>query len=173
GITRGQIKVLTNKIDTDVQLTSGQPIVNATHAGHFDLKSISMQINGLVDVDGDKKVELFVQSDKWYPGMYLYSLESLDERGVPVFSQPKRVETINPAERGVIVQGDDGEVYGFFSRRNSLRFTRLLKDSLKFVQIGNLHIEGLPANYGELGVVKLAQGGYLFLFTHIDRKSVV
>ena len=70
-------------------LISGQAIKSNPDKefGRFALPSINAFTMGMADVNNDNHPDLFIQSDRWNPGTYLYHFEKYNRNNEPVFSE--------------------------------------------------------------------------------------
>ncbi|WP_461486369.1 FG-GAP repeat domain-containing protein, partial [Pedobacter sp.] len=154
------------------QLVSGKPIQSGNQEGPLSLPFYNGYATGLEDINGDGMPDLFLQgTSRDEKGLYLYYFKRFSNEETPVFTQPIKIEmpfaleVENTQERGVILQGADGNLMSFWGGGNSINASLLDKKTLKFGNARKIEIKGLPRGFSDYGVVKLSGGRYLFLFS--------
>ena len=78
----------------DAQMVSGRPILVGGNGGVGPLPSIGISSTplGFAYVYDGKRPDIFVSSDRWYPGFHLYRYVKDAPNGVPVFSPPIEID---------------------------------------------------------------------------------
>ena len=78
----------------DAPMVSGQPILVGGNGGVGPLPSIGISSTplGFAHVYDGKRPDIFVSSDRWYPGFHLYRYVKDTPNGVPVFSPPIEID---------------------------------------------------------------------------------
>jgi len=133
-------------------LQSGKPIPVGTNDGVGPLTSpgISSSPLGAVNVTGGERPDVFVMSDRWYPGLYLYTYKGSTGDGVPIFSQPIAIKTPfsvkQPPPGSVFEHG--GVIYGVWAEKGGLLVTTFDAKQRAFVEAGRVKFTGLDATPG-------------------------
>jgi len=134
-------------------LQTGEAIAVGTDAqvGVLALPSISCTPLGAAYVTGGKRPDLFLTSDRWHPGIYLYRWVKDDQAGSPIFSQP--IEVTPPfdeaaSSHGYLLTDATGQVFGFWLRGNKLVAAKFDPQSNRFETVSQTTILDLPANPG-------------------------
>lgn len=128
---------------------SGEPIPVGTDNGRGPLASpgISCAPLGAVSVFGGKREDLFVFSDRWYPGLFLYRNTGQTDQGVPVFSSnPLRIKTPFSQKRpvpGSVFRYKNGVIYGIWVQKKNLLITTYDEKKQSFVTAGQVSCAGL------------------------------
>lgn len=154
-------------------LVSGEPIKCNPDKGYgrFALPSINAFAMGMADVNDDAHPDLFLQSDRWNPGTYLYLFEKYNQQNQPVFLEGKKVRIPFKEEiqnRATILETKESGIVGFWGFGNLLKVANFNKSSLSYSNLKTIDVKGLPLNFSNFGVVQLADLKYLFLFTVAD-----
>lgn len=157
-------------------LVSGKPIKsNPAQPGRFPLPSVNGFMMGTADINDDKNPDLFLFSDKYNPGTFLYTFEKYATDGTPVFSEKRKIpipfekETQN---KSVILETKSKDVHGFWAFGNELKLAQLNKKELTFSEPATITVKNLPTGFSHFGVVELAPSRYLFLFAVSDTSAV-
>ncbi len=154
-------------------IVSGQAIKSNPDKefGRFALPSINAFAMGMADVNNDGHPDLFLQSDRWNPGTYLYHFEKYNHKKQPVFSEAIKLNIPFEEEirnRAVILESKQKSITGFWGFGNHLKTANFDKDSLQFGELSEIEIKGLPLNFSKFGVLQLAESKYLLLFSVAD-----
>jgi hypothetical protein len=154
-------------------LVSGEPIKSNPDKsyGRFALPSINAFAMGMAHVNEDDHPDLFLQSDRWNPGTYVYLFEKYNDHNQPVFSEGKKVKIPFEEEiqnRAVILETKSNGIVGFWGFGGSLKVAAFNKNSLSFSNVKTIEVKGLPLDFSNFGVVQLAESKYLLLFSVAD-----
>ncbi len=153
-------------------LVSGEPLKSGSEGyGLFALPSVNGFIMGTAHVNNDIYPDLFIKSDHYNPGTYYYLFEKYSEKGVPVFSEKKKIQIpdgVNANSRSVILENASKEIHGFWANGTELKYGKFDKMTLSFPEIETVKVKNIPRGFGHFGVVELAPSSYLFLFTVSD-----
>ncbi|CAG4999828.1 hypothetical protein DYBT9275_02318 [Dyadobacter sp. CECT 9275] len=154
-------------------LVSGKPIKlnpDSTY-GRFALPSVNGFMMGTAHVNDDAYPDLFLYSDKYNPGTFLYQFEKFGKDGTPVYSDKRKItipfekETQNKA---VILENDRKDILGYWAFGNELKYGLFDKKNLTFSAPKTINVKNLPGGITHFGVIQLAASRYLFLFTVSD-----
>lgn len=146
-----------------IPLKSGERILfgDGMQAGPFAPGLQSSPI-GKAYVFGHKEPDLFVVANLHSmdpgPGLYLYEWTGRNEKGVPVFAPPRKVNVsmIDPALRGVhdtspsligsVFQTENGEIHGWWLQGTAIYRTKLDRELMEFkhTSAGIMKLDGLP-----------------------------
>jgi hypothetical protein len=152
-------------------LISGKPIkVNAPY-GRFALPSVNGFVMGMADINADQYPDLFMYSDYYNPGTFVYPFEKFSKDGVPVFAEKQRITIPFEKEtqkKSVILEDGDKEIRGYWAFGKELKHGKFDKKTLSFSGPETIQIENLPGNIGHFGVINLGPSKYLFVFTVAD-----
>lgn len=154
-------------------LISGQPTKsgNPTGYGSFALPSINGFVMGIANVNSDDKPDLFLQSDRWNPGTYVYFFDKYNGENLPVFSEARKVKIPFDTEirnRAIILENSDKEIFGFWGFGDELKVAEFHKESLSYSKLRSIKIKALPIKFDNFGVIQLSNSSYLFLFSIPD-----
>lgn len=138
----------------------------------FALPGVNATVLGSVFIEKSKYPSMFLQSDNWYPAIYLYECMGL-KNGVPYYDDPVSISM--PSELGYNLNGDileiDGAVYGFWIKGKQLIETRYNEDDKSFEQTRLLNIEGLDVSPSAVSVWK--ERGKLYCLLEVgDGKKI-
>lgn len=117
----------------------------ANGEGPLATRGLSQGIVGAAFVWGSKRPDLFVSSFGRVSGLYLYRWLRDNEKGVPVFGNPVRIQT--PYEDdGIIFQAPDGQIHGLWITQDK-KITHTLFDraSMAFHPVNTVTVDGLPS----------------------------
>jgi hypothetical protein len=157
-------------------LISGRPIKsNPAKPGLFALPSVNGFMMGMADINNDRNPDLFLFSDKYNPGTFVYTFEKYSADGTPVFSEKRKIPIPfekDTQNKSVILETKSKEVHGFWAFGNELKMAQLNKKDLVFSQPTSISVKNLPAGFSHFGVVELAPSRYLFLFSVSDTSAV-
>ncbi len=141
----------------DAPLSSGHPILVGGNGGVGPLASIGISATpiGSAFVFGGERPDIFVSSDRWYPGFHLYRWVKDTAEGVPVFSQPMEVDVSalpqleeyefqDHAVASYVWQGAAGKVYGLWVRRTECVIALFDRDAMRFDVVSRVGLSGLP-----------------------------
>ncbi len=131
------------------ELRSGEfiPVGTDNERGPLAAPGISCSPLGAVNVFGGKREDLFVFSDRWYPGLFLYAYQGQTDQGVPVFSSdPIRIKTPFSQKRpvpGSVFRYTNGVIYGIWVQQGHLLITTYDKKEQAFVTAGQVKYAGI------------------------------
>lgn len=152
-------------------LVSGKAIkVNAPY-GRFPLPSVNGFVMGMADVNEDQHPDLFMYSDYYNPGTFVYPFEKFSKDGVPVFAEKQRITIPFEKEtqkKSVILEDGNKEIRGYWAFGKELKHGRFDKKTRSFSGPETIQIENLPGGIGHFGVINLGPSKYLFVFTVAD-----
>lgn len=155
---------------------SGKPIKsNPAMPGRFALPSVNGFMMGMADINEDKNPDLFLFSDKYNPGTFVYTFEKYNKEGVPIFSEKKKItipfekETQN---KSVILETSSRQIKGFWAMGKELKVAEFDRKPLTFSTPSTIEVKNIPGNFSHFGVLELAPSRYLFLFTVNDTSAV-
>jgi hypothetical protein len=164
----------------DAPLVSGQPIRVGAGDGTGPLASIGISSTplGAATVFGGKRPDVFVSSDRWYPGFHLYRWMRDTPEGVPVFSQPIAVDASNlmrlddhllqdHAVASYIFQTPEARVYGIWAKQKELLVALFNREQLRFDTVSTITLTGLP-RLPRAATGVLLDGGQMVLFMSVS-----
>lgn len=155
-----------------IELVSGKPLKIGTEdgVGRFSLTSIAVYNMGLADVNKDGNPDIFLCSDHWHPGSFLYLFKGFTKNNEPIFSEPIKISLPfedNGRNKLRIHQAKDGSILGFWFSGNTLKFAEFNATDYSFGVVKSIQVENLPRNpwLGYLGIhQKESTGEYVFFF---------
>jgi len=131
--------------------------------GTFDFPGISCKPLGVAYLFGNKFPDLFLRSDKWYPGFYYYKFESLSSDSVPIFSKAKEFSApVSCTSCGCLLI--DKNIYGFWYIDGKIILTILNPDSFEFIKLKEIEII-MPRNPDAMYVKQNKAGDFVFIFS--------
>lgn len=145
-------------------LVSGEPIRVGTGdgSGPFSPPGISCTPLGAVNITGGEREDLFVFSDRWYPGLLLYTYAGQTDNGVPIFArEPIRLKTSFSQNRpipGAVFRHVDGTVYGVWAEKQTLLITTYDAANHAFIDQGRVKIAGIKYTPGAIHCRARADG---------------
>lgn len=143
---------------------------NFNSVGVFDFPGISCKPLGVAYLSNSEYPDLFLRSDRWYPGYYYYKFESLSSEGVPVFSEAiKFTAPVTNETCGCLLQ-EDGDIYGFWYSDGTIVSCIFDPKSFTFIKQKELKVT-LPNNPGAMFVKRNETGDFLFVFSIGDGKN--
>ena len=169
------IKAEERKTDTvpyrSTTLISGKPlkIGTADGIGRFSLQSIAVYNMGVANVDNDSYPDMFLCSDQWHPGTYLYLFKGFTSNNEPVFSEPIKITLPfqdNGRNKLRIYQNKSGNILGFWLEGRVLKYAEFDKNRYSFGTVKSMNVNNLPRNpwLGYMGVNQTDDGEYVFFF---------
>lgn len=130
----------------------------------FALPCVSATVLRNVFFEGERYSSMFLQSDNWYPGIYLYNCLGMKD-GVPYYGAPEKVGM--PADLGYNLNGDvveeDGTVYAYWLKGKKLIETRYNRSEKTFETVRSLDIEGVTVVPSAVSVWKRGDRIYCLL----------
>jgi hypothetical protein len=151
-------------------MVSGEAIPNGNTSGYGRLAVpfYNGHNMGFAAVAAKTPKDLFLQgTDGHGRGTYLYLYKGLSPDGIPIFAEPIKIKV--PFEdkgnnRGLIVQDQNGQIYGVWAFGATLRYAEFNKKDYSFSALKRINIKGQPRGYSNFGIVPLKDGGWQFLF---------
>lgn len=133
----------------DSTLVSGEPIRVGTNdgVGDFALNSIQSSPIGAVNIYGGDRPDIFVVTDRWNPGLYLYKWIGDNDSGLPIFSQPIPIDPPFEGaniEPGHVFEDENDNIFGIWLREKILVVASFCKQSKRFHIVDEIEINGLP-----------------------------
>ena len=141
----------------DVSMASGQPLLVGGNDGIGPLASIGISSTplGSAYIFGGERPDIFVSSDRWYPGFHLYRWVRDTPDGIPVFSQPMEVDVSelpkledhslqDHAVASYIFQTPDGAVFGIWVSHTEFFLATFNRDHMRFDVVSKTRLSGLP-----------------------------
>ena len=138
-------------------LHSGEPIRIGSNDGIGPLASIGISATpiGFAFVSGGDRPDIFVSSDRWYPGFHLFQWVRDTPEGVPVFSQPVDIDVSDlpmledhvlqdHAVASYVFETADGEIYGIWARQAECAIARFSREHKRFFTVSKVGLSGLP-----------------------------
>ncbi|MEC7906066.1 MAG: hypothetical protein VYC82_02460 [Verrucomicrobiota bacterium] len=163
----------------DAQMVSGQPILVGGNEGVGPLPSIGISSTplGFAHVYDGKRPDIFVSSDRWYPGFHLYRYVKDSPNGVPVFSPPIEIDVSEVPElenyllqdhavAGYVFETSKSEIIGIWLRHEEIIIARFDKDGLRFKVESKISLSGLP-RLPSAATATLGSDGQLTLFMSV------
>jgi hypothetical protein len=154
-----------------ILLESGKPIKNGNTSGYgrLSLPFYNGYNMGFAAVRNKTAKDLFLQgTDGHGRGTYLYIYKRLSPEGVPIFSEPLKLNL--PFEdkgknRGLIVQDKNDKIYGIWAFGQTLKYAEFNKTTYQFSALKSISVKGQPRGFSNFGIVPLKNGGFQFLFS--------
>ena len=163
----------------DAQMVSGRPILVGGNGGVGPLPSIGISSTplGFAYVYDGKRPDIFVSSDRWYPGFHLYRYVKDAPNGVPVFSPPIEIDVSELPElenyslqdhavAGYVFESSKSEVIGIWVRHEEIVIARFDHDGLRFNVESRIGLSGLP-RLPSAATASLGDDGQLTLFLSV------
>ncbi len=160
-------------------MVSGQPMLVGGKEGIGPLASIGISSTplGYAYVFNGERPDIFVSSDRWYPGFHLYRYVKDAPNGVPIFSPPIEVETSelpkledhalqDHAVAAYIFQNSQTEVIGIWALHEEIIIARFENDGLRFKVESKIALSGLP-RLPSAATASLSEDGQLSLFLSV------
>ena len=160
-------------------MVSGQPILVGGKEGIGPLASIGISSTplGFAHVYEGERPDIFVSSDRWYPGFHLYRYVKDSPSGVPVFSPPIEVDISELPElenyslqdhavAGYVFESSENEVIGIWVRHEEIVIARFDRDGLRFNVESRVSLSGLP-RLPSAATATLGEEGQLTLFLSV------
>lgn len=147
-------------------LVSGEAIKNGgfNGVGDFPSPGISAPPLGVANVYGGEYPDLFLRSDRWYPGVYLYRWVGFDRSGVPVFADETEIEIpVSCTKAGTAFTWND-EIYGLWHSEGKLISAIYQHDKKQFAVIDEIPLE-LPGEAEALGVIQMKNDELSLVFS--------
>ena len=138
--------------------------------GVFDFPGISCKPLGVAYLSNNEYPDLFLASDRWYPGFFYYAFESLSAEGVPVFSEAKEIKVPATYKNRGCVKEISGQIYGFWYVDGKIISCIYYPDSFKFIKQKEIEVS-LPLYPGALDVEIAQNGNFIFIFSISDGVS--
>ena len=165
-------------------LVSGQAIKVGANNGVGPIASIGISSTplGYAFVYGGERPDIFVSSDRWYPGFHLYKYMKDTPEGVPVFSPPIEVEVPDLAKMedhllqdhavaGYIFQATNGDVFGIWVRHQEIVVARFDPKALRFEVESRIKLAGLP-RLPRAATASLDEDGQMTLFLSVSNDTL-
>ena len=143
---------------------------NYNNIGVFDFPGVSCKPLGIAYLSGKEYPDLFLASDKWYPGFYYYEFVNHSADGVPVFSEAKEFKAPASYNNRGCVKEIAGKIYGFWYVDGKIISSIFHPDSFEFKKQEEIAVS-LPRNPGALNVEVNKEGNYIFIFSIGDGVS--
>lgn len=173
------------KADTlNAVLVSGQAIKVGGNNGVGPIASIGISSTplGYAFVYGGERPDIFVSSDRWYPGFHLYKYMKDTPEGVPVFSAPIEVEVPeltkmedhllqDHAVAGYVFQTAIGDVFGIWVRHREIVVARFDRKGLRFDVESRIKLAGLP-RLPRAATASLDEDGQMTLFLSVSNDTL-
>jgi hypothetical protein len=169
-----------NKSELEAPLLSGHSILVGTNDGVGPLASIGISSTplGSAFIFGGDRPDIFVSSDRWYPGFHVYRWMRDTPQGVPVFSQPIEVDVSDlpkledhslqdHAVASYIFQTSEGQVYGVWVRRSEFLVALFDTEQMRFDIVSRVILSGLP-RVPRAATGLLRDDGQLVLFLSVS-----
>ena len=160
-------------------MVSGQPILVGGNEGIGPLASIGISSTplGYANIYGGKRPDMFVSSDRWYPGFHLYRYIKDAPNGVPVFSPPIEIDASELPElenhslqdhavAGYVFQTSKKNVLGIWVLHEEIIIARFDKDGLRFKVESKIGLSGIP-RLASAATASLSDDGQLTLFVSV------
>ncbi|MCB0565814.1 MAG: VCBS repeat-containing protein [Phaeodactylibacter sp.] len=137
-------------------LVSGEAIKNGSFNGIGDFPSpgISAPPLGVAPVYGGEYPDLFLRSDRWYPGAYLYRWAGFNKYGVPVFTDETEIKIPVSCRNAGTVFTFRKKIYGLWYESGKLISAIYQQDKKQFDAIDSINIK-LPGDVGALGIIQI------------------
>ncbi len=150
-------------------LVSGAAIKNGSFSeiGNFPSPGISAPPLGVAHVYGGEYPDLFLRSDRWYPGAYLYRWVGFDKYGVPIFTGEMEIDIPVSCRNAGAIFTLDKKIYGLWHGEGKLISTIYEHDKKKFEVIDKIDIS-LPGEVGALGVLEVTENTLSLVFSIKD-----
>ncbi len=150
-------------------LESGSAIPNGSFngVGNFPSPGISAPPLGVAHVYDAKYPDLFLRSDRWYPGAYLYKWSGFDASGAPVFAD--RIEITIPVScrnAGTIFLLNN-KIYGLWYEKGKLISAVYEHNKKQFEVLEKIDVS-LPGDVGALGILQQREGELSLIFSVED-----
>ncbi len=150
----------------------GEAIPNhsADNIGTFDFPGVSCTPIGIAYLSNTSYPDLFIGSDRWYPGYYYYPFKKISKDGVPVFSKPKAFKApVDHASPGCMLQEKD-KIYGFWYHEDKILMSVFNQQSFTFEVTDEIALQ-LPRNPGAMFVERNKSGDFSFVFSISDGRT--
>lgn len=141
----------------DAPMVSGQPILVGGKGGVGPLPSIGISSTplGFAYAYGGDRPDIFVSSDRWYPGFHLYRYVKDAPNGVPVFSPPIEIDASelpkmedhllqDHAVAGYVYEDSRKEIRGIWILHKEIVIARFDREGLRFNVESRISLSGLP-----------------------------
>lgn len=150
-------------------VVSGEAIRNGSFngVGHFPSPGISAPPLGVAHVYGGEYPDLFLRSDRWYPGAYLYRWVGFDKYGLPVFTDQTEITIPGSCRDAGVAFTFNEQVYGVWYRDGKLASAVYQHDKKQFVAIDSMSIT-LPGEAGALGILQVGEDELSLVFSIKD-----
>ena len=165
-------------------LVSGQSIKVGGNHGVGPIASIGISSTplGYAFVYSGERPDIFVSSDRWYPGFHLYKYMKDTPEGVPVFSAPIEVEVPeltkmedhllqDHAVAGYVFQTANGDVFGIWVRHQEIVVARFDRNALRFDVESRIKLAGLP-RLPRAATASLDEDGQMTLFLSVSNDTL-
>ena len=160
-------------------MASGQPILVGGEEGIGPLASIGISSTplGFAHVYKGERPDIFVSSDRWYPGFQLYRYVNDAPNGVPVFSPPIEIDASELPElenhslqdhavAGYVFQASNSDVLGIWVLHEEIIIARFDKNGLRFMVESRISLSGIP-RLPSSATASISDDGQLTLFLSV------
>lgn len=149
---------------------SGFPLMSGTAdgVGRFALPSLTAAVMGTALVNDDAEPDLFLQADVRRPGTYLYQFKKFAANGSPVFAQGIKIKlpfSATEEPKGIIYEDKKHHIYGLWRSTKAVTIANFNRKTLDFENVRTMAVTNLPRQYSSIGLMQLASGKLLMLFT--------
>ncbi len=161
-------------------LPGGQPLMVGGNKGVGPLASIGISSTpiGSAFIFGGERPDIFVSSDRWYPGFHLYRWIRDTPEGSPIFSQPIAIDVSelpqleehslqDHAVASYIFQTPDKSVYGIWVRHTELMVALFDSERMRFDIQARIQLSGLP-RLPRAATASLSEDGQLVLILSVS-----
>jgi hypothetical protein len=172
------------KGSSNATMVSGQPILVGGNHGVGPIASIGISSTplGYAFVYGGERPDIFVSSDRWYPGFHLYKYIKDTPEGVPIFSSPIEVAVPELSEledhllqdhstADYIFQIANGDIFGIWVRHREIVVARFDPKDLCFDVESRISLAGLP-RLPRAATASLDDNGQLTLFLSVSNDTL-
>ncbi len=150
-------------------MESGAAIPNGSFSGIGDFPSpgISAPPLGVVHVYDGEYPDLFLRSDRWYPGVYLYRWAGFDQFGVPVFTDRTEIKIPVSCRNAGTVFLRNKKIYGLWYEEGKLISAIYEHDKKQFNVLEKIDVS-LPGEVGALGILQQRESELSLVFSVED-----
>ncbi len=150
-------------------LVSGEAIKNGSFNGVGDFPSpgISAPPLRVANIYGGEYPDLFLRSDRWYPGAFLYRWAGFDKYGTPIFTDRLEIKLPVSCRNAGTAFTFNEKIYGLWYREGKLISAVYQHDEKQFDAIDSITIS-LPGDVGALGLIQQEKNELSLVFSVKD-----